>query len=98
MLVTTRILCARNGQSERPTQRFRNAASATLTSAANSLAICTEEMLRDGHVLPEWWLILSQGLSVLRAGCIPQRVSRMNTLSGIFVAGFGVRALLNATG
>ena len=42
-----------------------------------------------------WWLILSGGVSLLRAKLTPGRLRWVNRLSGLVIVGFGLAALLS---
>ena len=42
-----------------------------------------------------WWLILSGGVSLLRAKLTPARLRWVNRLSGLVIIGFGMAALLS---
>jgi threonine/homoserine/homoserine lactone efflux protein len=42
-----------------------------------------------------WWLLLSGGVSLLRARFTPERLGWVNKISGVVIAGFGLAVLLS---
>jgi threonine/homoserine/homoserine lactone efflux protein len=59
-----------------------------LSAAAMVLGVFTGSSL--------WWLILSIGVSTIRSKFNPQRLRRVNRVSGTVISGFGLLALMSA--